>query len=109
MELTHNADAIAGGLEEAAGELADLEATNAAAGRVALGEIDAETPRRTGTLAAGARCVADPFGFAYVNAVPYAVIVDARTGFASDTLVEREAAVAGVYQDHITEALASLT
>lgn len=109
MELTHNAEELAGSLEQAAGELADLEATNAEAGRVALEQIDGKTPRRTGTLAAGARCVADPFGFAYVNAVPYAVIVDTKTGFASDTLAEREAAIAAVYEEHITEAFASLT
>lgn len=109
MELTSNADELAGKIDQAAGELADLEEANAEAARLALTAIDAETPRRTGTLAAGARCVADQFGFTYVNAVPYAPIVDAKTGFASDTLEEREAAIVAVYEDHIEEALASLT
>jgi hypothetical protein len=109
VELSHNAAEVAGKLEEAAGELADLEDTNADAGRLALEAIDRETPRRTGTLAAGARCVADPFGFTYVNATPYAVIVDTNTGFASDTLAAREAAIAAVYENHNVEALASLT
>lgn len=108
VEITSNADELAGRLETVAGELADLEAANTEAARLALSAIDTETPRRTGTLAAGARCVADSFGFTYVNAVPYAAIVNAKTGFASDTLAEREAAIAAVYEDHIQEAIASL-
>lgn len=109
MELTHNAEEVAGRLEEAAGRLGDLEGANADAGALALTAIDQETPRRTGTLAAGGRVVATALGFAYVNATPYAVIVDAKTGFATDTLREREAAIAGVYDNHVEEALASLT
>lgn len=108
MSLEHNAYELAGRFDAAAGELADLEATNLEAGRVALEAIDVKTPRRTGTLAAGARCVADPFGFAYVNATPYAALVDAKTGFATDTLKVREAALIAVYEDHITEATAAL-
>lgn len=109
MALEHNTAELADSFDLAAGELADLEATNAAAGRLTLEHVDRETPRRTGTLAAGARCVADALGFAYVNATPYAVIVDTKTGFASDTLAKVESTIAGVYEDHVEAALAPLT
>jgi hypothetical protein len=105
VELTSNAGEIADRLDAAADELADLTAANEEAGRLGLEAIDAQTPRRTGTLAAGARSVADPYGFAYVNATPYAVHVDARTGFATDTLRLREETIASVYEEHIEAAL----
>jgi hypothetical protein len=109
VELTHNAGEVAGRLEEAGRRLGELEETNAAAGRLALEAIDHETPRRTGTLAAGARCVADSFGFAYVNATLYAGYVDSYQGFATDTMRKQEAAIVAVYEDHNREALSALT
>jgi hypothetical protein len=105
VDLTHNAETVAGDLEAAAADLEDLTAANEEAGRLGLEAIDAKTPRRTGTLAAGGRSVADPLGFAYVNATPYAIHVDAETGFATDTLRQREEAIAGIYENHIEASL----
>jgi len=107
MDLTHNAGEVADELEAAARELEDLTAPNTEAGRLNLEAIDANTPRRTGNLAAGGRSVADPMGFAYVNAVPYAVHVDAASGFATETMRAREAQIAGVYEEHIADSLAA--
>lgn len=107
MDLEHNAGEVAGDLERIAGELLALEAANVEAGRLALVAIDAETPRQSGTLAAGARTVADSYGFAYVNATRYAVFVDARTGFATDTLKVQEARILSVYEQHVEQAVNS--
>lgn len=109
MDLESNAGEVAAAIDTAAAELADLEGTNERAGQVALEAIGQNTPVKTGTLAAGGRVVADALGFTYVNATPYATIVDTRTGFATDTLRQREAAIAAVYEGHIETALAPLT
>lgn len=106
MDLEHNAGEVAAALDAAAAALADLEATNAEAAELALGAVNRETPVRTGRLAAGNRAVAEPFGFAYSNATNYAPIVNARTGFASDTLNAMQAQIAAVYENHVAEALA---
>lgn len=108
MDLSSNAGDVAAAIDAAVTDLEDLEGANAAAARLGLEAVNAETPVRTGTLLAGARAVADPFGFAYVNATPYAATVDARIGFASDTLKVHEAALVDVYEKHVETALAPL-
>lgn len=100
LDVDSNADQVAAdlvGLVDVAQAEADRQAAD-----VALALVDPRTPRRTGVLAAGLRSVVAPTGgFAVVDAVPYASVVDARTGFASDTLAKAEATLAEVYDRHL--------
>lgn len=101
LDFASNADQVAadltGDLVDAAQADADQEAAD-----VALGLVAPRTPRRTGVLAAGLRSVVAPAGgFSVVDAVPYATVVDARTGFATDTLAEAEPVIAEVYDKHL--------
>lgn len=80
------------------------------AARYALALVDRKTPRRTGALAAGLRSdVVPDGGFAVTDPVPYATVVDARTGFASETLVEADAAIADIYDQHLQAAFDTIT
>lgn len=101
LDITSNADQVAadltGDLVDDAQAEADQEAADAA-----LALVAPRTPRRTGALAAGLRSVVvPPGGFAIVAAEPYGGIVDARTGFASRTLVEAEPRIADIYATHL--------
>jgi hypothetical protein len=104
LDVSTNAEEVASGLlgvvDDAAAE-ADEEAA-----RLALDIVGPQTPRRTGRLAAGLRSVVvSTGGFDLVDDVPYASAVDARTGFASSTIVEAEASFAAIYDRHLQERL----
>jgi len=74
------------------------------AARAALDMVAPKTPRRSGRLAAGLRAVVESAGgFAIVDAVPYATVVDARTGFASQTLLDGEASILAIYDRHLQD------
>lgn len=101
FSLSTNADEVAahlvGSVDEAVAD-ADVEVAD-----YALDRIAAKTPRRTGRLAAGLRSVVVAGGFDIVDAVPYASVVDARTGFASETLVAAESDIAAIYDRHLQD------
>lgn len=97
LDITTNADQVAAdlvGVVEDAVARADQEAAE-----TALRLVGPRTPRRSGALAAGLRTVVAPggAGFALVDAQPYAGYVDARTGFASETLANAEPVIADIY------------
>lgn len=69
VRTSHNADQVARGFHQAARDLADLEATNAEAGRAVLRA--ARPPRRTGALAEGMFATADPGGVVMASRVGY--------------------------------------
>lgn len=102
FSLDTNAGEVAAdlsGVVERATASADEEAA-----RAALELVGPKTPRRSGRLAAGLRAVVAPKGgFDLVDAVPYANAVDARTGFATATLVEADATFAAIYDRHLQD------
>lgn len=96
-------DALLGLVDEATAD-ADEEAS-----AYALAIVNPRTPRRTGRLAAGLRSVVvTTGGFDLVDAVPYATAVDARTGFASETIVDADTAFAAIYDKHAQTRLDSI-
>lgn len=101
LDFSTNADQVAADLTGDLVDVAQAEADQEAADR-ALALVDPKTPRRSGRLAAGLRAVVvSTGGWAVVDAVPYASVVDARTGFASETLHQAEAVLAEVYDNHL--------
>jgi hypothetical protein len=101
LDFTTNADQVGSDLTGEVVDVAQAEADQEAADR-ALALIGPKTPRRTGALAAGLRSVVVPTGgFAIVYAVVYATVVDARTGFASETLARADAVLAEVYDKRL--------
>lgn len=89
-------DGLLGLVEEATID-ADQEAAD-----YALTIVNPKTPRRSGRLAAGLRSVVvTTGGFDLVDAVPYSTVVDARTGFASETILAADAAFAAIYDKHV--------
>lgn len=103
MSVTSNAVEVADRLDGAAVTEAQAEA-DAAAAELALTLIRPDTPVDTGALLAGLDAIVIPEGgFAVVDAVPYAAIVDARTGFATDNLAAAEDRLAELYEDHLQD------
>src|SRR5688572_295200 len=104
FDLTTNAEAVGDGLlgvVDEAVESADEEAAD-----YALAIVGPKTPRRSGRLAAGLRSVVvSTGGFDLVDAVPYAPVVDARTGFASSTVLDAGEQFAAIYDRHLQERL----
>lgn len=102
LSLDTNAGEVAAdlsGVVEAATRDADEEAA-----QTALAIVGPQTPRRSGRLAAGLRTVVVPAGgFELVDAVPYATVVDARTGFATERLRDAEETLAAIYERHLQE------
>lgn len=99
LDLSTNAEETGSGLLGLVDEA--TRAADAEAADYALDIVGPRTPRRTGRLAAGLRSVVvSTGGFDLVDAVPYASAVDARTGFASDTIVAADAAFAAIYDKH---------
>lgn len=96
VDVSSNAAQVAndldGSLVDAAAERANRDAAD-----LALALVDPRTPRRSGRLAAGLRTVVATEGWAVVDAVPYASVVDARTGFATKTVLDNEARIVEVY------------
>lgn len=104
---TSNAEEVADdllGVVDPALADADAEAAD-----LALSLVDPKTPRRSGRLAAGLRStVAAEGGFDLVDEVPYAAKVDARTGFATDTILNADAAFGALYDTHLQRAFDAL-
>lgn len=100
LSLSTNAGQVSDdltGVVDAAAQSADDDAA-----RLALALVEPRTPRRTGRLAAGTRSGAVPEGgFAVVNAVPYAPVVEERTGFVSETIVAAETEFVEIYDRHL--------
>lgn len=96
LDFTSNAAEVGRGLS---GSLVDdaAERANRAAAELAAALVDPRTPRRTGRLAAGLRTVSASDSWALVNAVPYAPKVDARTGYATRTVLDNQARLVAIY------------
>lgn len=96
LDITSNAAQVAATMDpvlvDDAARRADVEAAD-----TALALITPQTPRRTGRLAAGGRVAVASAGWAYVNAVAYATVVNARTGFATKTLQDQETKITAIY------------
>lgn len=107
LDVTSNAAEVS---HDLAAALVDDAASRAnhAASTEALRLVDPRTPRRTGRLAAGLRVVSASDGWALVDAVPYSVVVDARTGFATRTIIAAEDTLVGIYEDALQEAFDAL-
>lgn len=107
LDLTSNADDVASQL---AGDVVDEAAERAH--RVAAAEglslVDRAAPRRTGRMANGLRVDVRTDGWAVVDAVPYAAAVDARTGFATRTILNAEDRLALIYEDELQESFDSI-
>lgn len=95
FDVTSNADEVANALDGVV-DAAVGQAAPAAAD-LALALVDPRTPRRSGRLAAGNRVVVAGDDWTFLNSVPYASVVDARTGFASKTLQDNEQRLADLY------------
>lgn len=102
LDITSNAAEVAADL---APSLVDdaAERANQAAADEALSLVDSQTPRRTGTLAAGNRAAVASDGWAVVNAVPYASVVNARTGYASKTLIDNGVRLVAIYDRELQQ------
>lgn len=105
MVLTLDTDAARvaddlGGVVEDATRAADIEAAD-----LALRLVSPKTPRRTGRLVAGLSSVVVTNGFDLVDPVPYATVVDARTGFATATFANAEAEFTALYDTHLQDRL----
>lgn len=101
LDVTSNADQVAPGM---VGELVDQAqaAADAEAADTALALVGPKTPRRTGELAAGLRSAVVPTGgFELTAAAPYGGYVDARTGFATDTLIQADTVLTDIYAAHL--------
>jgi hypothetical protein len=96
LDVSSNAAEVARDLDGAA-VTAAAERANRQAADLALALVAPGTPRRSGTLAAGLRTVVASEGWALVDAVPYASIVDARTGFATKKVLDNQARIVDVY------------
>lgn len=107
LDITSNAATVAVDLEPSLVDDAAERAHRAAADE-ALALIDSQTPRRTGRLAAGLRVAVASDGWAVVDAVPYATVVNTRTGFASKTLVDNEARIIAIYDRELQQELDTL-
>lgn len=106
FDVTSNADEVATGLD---GRIVDaaVEQANRDAADLAFALVNPRTPRRSGRLAAGLRVVVADEGWALVDPVPYATIVDARTGFATRTVIENEQKILTPYETQLQAAFDS--
>lgn len=100
LDITTNADDVANDLVGAVVDVA-AERANTAAAAEAARLVDPRTPRRSGRLAAGLRVVVAEQSWALVNAVPYAPVVDARTGYATKTVLDNEARLVDIYNTEL--------
>lgn len=101
LSLDTDADRVAAdlvGVVDAAAAAAHVEAAD-----LALRVVTPQTPRRTGRLVAGLRSVVVTNGFDLVDDVPYATVVDARTGFATKTLAAADHDITAVYDRHLQQ------
>ena len=103
LDITSNAAQVANDLDGALVDAA-AERANSTAADLAQRLVDPRTPRRSGRLAAGLRTVVASDGWALVNAVPYATVVDARTGYATRTVLDNEARLVEVYDNELQAA-----
>lgn len=97
---------LAASLGDAADQVADLDATNAAAAEHVLGHVQA--PIRTGALARSVHAEPDPLGFTIAAGgpqAPYAPIVHARNPFISRAMREGVAAIREEYAAHLAHSL----
>jgi phage gpG-like protein len=100
------ADRFVRTLRAAGRELEDLTATNQA---VAAGVAQvANPPRLTGRLAASITPTASRTTATVTAAVPYAVFVEARTGFLGAAMTARAGASLDLYADALDGALANV-
>lgn len=104
FDVTTNAVEVASDLDGRIVDAAVATANQQAADR-AFALVDPRTPRRSGRLAAGLRTVSAADTWALVNTVPYASVVDARTGFASKTLRDNTEQILEVYDTQLQTAL----
>ena len=99
LRLDTDAGETAAGLAGAVVEASTAADVEAAA--TALTLVAPRTPRRTGRLAAGLRSDVVPAGgFDLTDPVPYAIPVNARTGFATDTIAAADSTFAAIYERH---------
>lgn len=97
---------LAASLGDAANQVAELDATNAAAADEVLGHV--RPPIRTGALARSVHAEPDPLGFTIAAGgpqAPYAPIVHARNPFISRAMREGAAAVREEYAAALADAL----
>ena len=105
--MTSNADRVADDLGDLAARLANLQPAAEAAASTVLPVVVAQSPRRTGRLAASLRSVVDATGFAIESDVPYAPKVHARNPWIADAIAAREQEIFRAVEQYVDGAIAA--
>lgn len=98
------ADQLARSLDAAARELADLAAADDVVGDLLASAVVAEAPKRTGYMASTVQHV----GSVVTIGAPYAVFVNARTGFAVRPLEQQQTKITDLYARAVAEVVAGI-
>lgn len=107
--LTTDAARLAAQLEEVADQLDDLTAAHTAAARLVEAAARPRIPVATGRLAASGRPTGDRTSSRVDYPVDYAAPVHALRPWIPPTIDQVRVDVAGIFRDHVTDLVRSIT